>query len=69
MVVGNISAHCFGLITMFLSLEAQLQELANAGFRVEAVFEPKGRRPPADGSEASDAPWYHFVACKPTEQL
>ena len=66
--IGNISAHCFGLITVFLSLRAQLQDLANAGFRVEAVFDPEGRRLPADGSEANDAPWHHFVARKPVGQ-
>jgi SAM-dependent methyltransferase len=63
--IGNITAHNFGLITLFLSLKAQLQELANVGFRVEAVFEPEGRRLAADGSEESDAPWHHFVAHKP----
>jgi SAM-dependent methyltransferase len=66
--IGNISAHCFGLITVFLSLKAQLRELAQVGFHVEAIFEPEGRRLPADGSEVSDAPWYHFVARKPAVQ-
>jgi SAM-dependent methyltransferase len=63
--IGNISAHCFGLVTMFTSLRAQIQQLAEAGFQVEAVLEPCGRRLAADGSEASHAPWCHFVARKP----
>ena len=66
--IGNLSAHSFGLITLFTSLKAQLQQLADTGFQVEAVLEPDGRRLAADGSEASNAPWYHFVARKPISE-
>lgn len=62
--IGHISAHNFGLITLFTSLRAQLGQLGDAGFRVEAIFEPDGRRIAADGSEPTHAPWCHFVACK-----
>ncbi len=62
--IGNISAHAFGLVTLFTSLKAQLQQLADAHFQVEAVYEPDGRRIASDGSEATDAPWYHLVARK-----
>jgi ubiquinone/menaquinone biosynthesis C-methylase UbiE len=68
MAIGTISAHSFGLLTLFTSLKAQLQQLADSGFHVEAVFEPEGRRLAADGSEASNAPWYHFVARKPISE-
>lgn len=67
--IGPISAHNFGLITMFTSLPAQLRQLDDAGFRAEAIFEPDGHRVAADGSEASDAPWCHFVAQKTINAL
>ena len=66
--VGNISAHAFGLITLFTSLKAQLQQLAEAGFQVDAVLEPDGRRIASDGCDASNAPWYHFVARRPVSE-
>jgi len=62
--IGNVSAHNFGLVTLFTSLEAQLRQLHDCGFAVEAIFEPDGRRIAADGSEPSSAPWCHFVARK-----
>jgi SAM-dependent methyltransferase len=62
--IGNVSAHNFGLVTLFTSLEAQLRQLHEFGFAVDAIYEPDGRRIAADGSQPSSAPWWHFVARK-----
>jgi SAM-dependent methyltransferase len=63
--IGAISAHNFGLLVVFTSLGEQLRQLKECGFQVEAIFEPSGRRLPPDGSEATEAPWCHFVARRP----
>jgi SAM-dependent methyltransferase len=60
--IGNLSAHNFALVTVFTSLAAELDELRQAGFVVEAIFEPDGRQLPTDGGNEVGAPWYHFVA-------
>ena len=67
--IGQISAHNFGLITLFTTLPAQLRQLGDAGFRVDAIFEPDGRRIAVDGSEPTQAPWCHFVAQKTINAL
>jgi SAM-dependent methyltransferase len=63
--IGNVSAHNFGLVTLFTSVGAQLRQLRASGFVVEAIIEQDGRRIAADGSEPTKAPWCHFVARKP----
>jgi SAM-dependent methyltransferase len=63
--IGLISAHNFGLLVVFTSLGGQLLQLKECGFQVEAVFEPSGRQVAPDGSEATEAPWCHFVARRP----
>ena len=63
--VGNLSAHAFGLVTLFTSVQTQIQQLTDAGFRVASIFDPVGRSIAPDGTEATRAPWHHFVARKP----
>jgi hypothetical protein len=62
--IGNVTAHNFGLVTLFTSIGAQLRQLHDCGFTAEAIFEPDGRRIAADGNEPTSAPWCHFVARK-----
>jgi SAM-dependent methyltransferase len=64
LAIGAISAHNFGLVALFTSLEGELRRLCACGFVVEAIFEPTGVRLAADGSARTDAPWCHFVARK-----
>ncbi len=63
--MGNVSAHNFGLVTLFTSVAAQLRQLQQCGLAVEAIFEPDGHRIAHDGSETTRAAWCHFVARKP----
>jgi SAM-dependent methyltransferase len=67
--VGNLSAHDFGLVALFTSLQAQIQQLTDAGFQVASIFDPLGREIPFDGTEATTALWHHFVARKPLSAL
>jgi SAM-dependent methyltransferase len=62
--IGNVSAHNFGLVTLFTSVGAQLRQLREHGFDVEAIIEPDGRDIAPDGTEQTKAPWCHFVARK-----
>jgi SAM-dependent methyltransferase len=62
--MGNVSAHNFGLVTLFTSVDAQLRQLRQYGFVTEAIIEPDGRRIAPDGSEKTSAAWCHFVARK-----
>jgi SAM-dependent methyltransferase len=64
LAIGNVSAHNFGLITLFTSVGAQLRQLHECGFAVEAIVEPDGRLIAPDGSEVTSAPWCHYVARK-----
>jgi len=63
--MGNVSAHNFGLVTLFTSVAAQLRQLQQCDLAVEAIFEPDGHRIAPDGSEPTRAAWCHFVARKP----
>lgn len=62
--IRRISAHNFGLITLFVSVSAQIAQLRDCGFQTEVIFEPNGRRVASDGSEVTDAPWCYYVARK-----
>ena len=62
--VRNLSAHDFGLVTLFTSVRMQIQQLTDTGFRVASIFDPLGHPVSLDGTEATTAPWYHFVARK-----
>ncbi len=65
MIVGQIAAHNFALVTLFLSLREQLRELRVVGFVVEAVYQHDGAAVATDGSGETDAPWYYYVARRP----
>lgn len=62
--IGNVSAHNFGLITLFTSVGEQLRQAQECGFEVDAVIDPAGRRI-AIGGEPSDAAWHYFIVQKP----
>jgi SAM-dependent methyltransferase len=59
---GNLSAHNFALVSVFTSMTAELYELHETGFILEAIFDPDGRQIPADGQTDIGAAWHHFVA-------
>jgi SAM-dependent methyltransferase len=67
--VGNLSAHDFGLVALFTSVRAQIQQLTHAGFCVASIYDPLGRSISPDGTEAMTALWYHFVTRKPLSAL
>jgi ubiquinone/menaquinone biosynthesis C-methylase UbiE len=60
--IGTISAHNHGLITLFMSVRAQIAQLRDCGFTVEAIVDPNGTLLAIDRSEEATAPWYYFVA-------
>jgi SAM-dependent methyltransferase len=62
--VGSLAAHDFSLVTMFTSPLATQRQLEEAGFRVEAMFDPDGRALTPEVWRDSQAPWYHVVARK-----
>ena len=62
--IGNVSAHNFGLITLFTSVGEQLRQARECGFEVDTVIDPAGRRV-AIGGEPSDAAWHYFIVQKP----
>lgn len=62
--IGTLAAHNFSLVTMFTSpLETQRQ-MQEAGFAVEAMFDPDGGELALNDRKNSTAPWYHVVARK-----
>lgn len=62
--IGSLAAHDFSLVTMFTSPLATQRQLGEAGFTVEAMFDPDGKAiPPADRHD-DRSPWYHVVARK-----
>jgi SAM-dependent methyltransferase len=63
--IGNVSAHNFGLITLFTSVGEQLRQARECGFEVDAVIDPSGRRIALAG-KPSDAAWHYFIVQKPT---
>lgn len=66
--IGHLSAHNFGLVTLFTTVRAQLRQLRDHGFEVGAIFDPDGNSIAPDGSEPTRAPWCHFVARKPISE-
>ena len=62
--MGAISAHNFGLVTVFTSPAMQVRQLREASFAVEAIFAPDGQQLMVDGGADGAAQWYHFVARK-----
>ena len=64
LAIGNVSAHNFGLVTLFTSVRTQVRQLHECGFAVDVIIEPDGRHIAPDGSERTNAAWCHFVARK-----
>ena len=62
--VGSLAAHNFSLVTMFTRPLATQRQLEEAGFRVEAMFDPEGQELAPESWRNSRAPWYHVVARK-----
>jgi len=62
--IGNVSAHNFGLITLFTSVGEQLRQARECGFEVDAIIDPAGQRV-ATGGEPSSAAWHYFIVQKP----
>src|SRR5579871_1913400 len=60
--IGTLSAHNFGLVTMFTSVSEQVRELSDCGLIVQAVIDPDGADVPQERCDASVAPWHYFVA-------
>ncbi len=63
--VGSLAAHDFSLVTMFTSPVATQRQLQEAGFSVQAMFDPDGGPMAPETWPDSRAPWYHVVARKP----
>lgn len=63
--VSPLPAHNFALLTVFVALQEQLRELRDAGFVLDAMFEPRGRRLQPDEAQETHAPWFYYVARKP----
>ncbi len=62
--IGSLAAHDFSLVTMFTSPLATQRQLQEAGFVVEAMFDPDGVKLAPEVWQESKAPWYHVVARK-----
>jgi SAM-dependent methyltransferase len=60
--IGNISAHNYGLVTLFMSVAAQVAQLRDCGFVIDAIIDPNGAHMAAHGNEGATASWYYFVA-------
>lgn len=63
--VAPLSAHHYGVLAHFTTLERQLTELEEERFRPEvAVFESREGRRVSVGDDTSKADWFHFIARK-----
>jgi SAM-dependent methyltransferase len=62
--IGSLAAHDFSLVTMFTSAAETQRQLEEAGFSVEAMFDPDGVEVPAEDRPDTKVPWYHAVARK-----
>ncbi len=67
--IGNVSAHNFGLVTLFTSVDEQLRQARACGFAVDAIITPDGRNAATESGQYSVAPWHHFVARKISARL
>lgn len=63
--IGNVSAHNFGLITLFTSVGEQVRQAQECGFEIDAIIDPAGRRVTLGGEQPSDAAWHYFILQKP----
>jgi SAM-dependent methyltransferase len=62
--IGSLAVHNFSLVTMFTSPLGTLRQIQEAGFKVEAMYDPDGAELPLEDKKNSSAPWYHVVARK-----
>lgn len=62
--VMNCGAHDFGLVVVYTSLPAQKRQLEEAGYLVEAVFDNVSGQQVREGTDTSQAWWFHYVARK-----
>lgn len=65
----NINAHHFALVAHFTSLSHQINELEQAGFEVETVFENHAGDVIHAGDDTSKVWWFHIIATTKAEQL
>jgi SAM-dependent methyltransferase len=63
--IGNVSAHNFGLVTLFTSVGEQVRQARECGFEIGALIDPVGRRVTIGGEQPSDAAWHYFIVQKP----
>jgi hypothetical protein len=56
------AAHHFGIVIVYMNLEYQRQQLAEAGFDVEAVYSSEDGALLPPGADTSDIWWFHIVA-------
>jgi SAM-dependent methyltransferase len=62
--IGSLDAHNFALVTVFTSALETSRQLEEAGFSVEAMFDPQGLVLLGDDKRDTTAPWYYVVARK-----
>jgi SAM-dependent methyltransferase len=63
--IANASAHDHGIVVHYVTLDHQLRQLAEAGFRPRPlIFANVDGRPLSPGDDTRDVWWFHFVACK-----
>jgi SAM-dependent methyltransferase len=62
--IGTLAAHNSSLLTMFTSPSGTQRQMQEAGFTVEAMFDPDGGELALKDGTHSEAPWYHVVARK-----
>ena len=63
--VGHISAHNFGLVALFTSVNEQVRQLHETGFTIDAILDAQGVSLATDGRQTTDAAWCYYVARKP----
>lgn len=63
--VAPLSAHHYGVLAHYTSLERQLEELAEEGFAAApAVFDSRRGARLARGADTRDVDWFHIVAAR-----
>ncbi len=64
LAIGSLDAHNFALVAVFTSPSETLRQLHEAGFIVQAMFDPLGLLLSVDDRRETTAPWYYVVARK-----
>lgn len=63
-VVSNAAAHNFGLVILYTTIMEQKRQLADTGFKVEAVFDSEQGCAVSDTDDLSQVRWLHYLARK-----